>query len=157
MNQYTNGTIVLSSENYLEKINNKYNLYSKTNNKWNKSIINNTTSKIKFNIKYSNLINKISNYNYLGKEKINGKTLNKYSININSCDAYNFLYSSNIMNKKDMQGKSNMYLYIDKKNNIIYRVKYKIKNVENNNIKMDYNIIIDNVFSKEVQVKIPNN
>lgn len=152
--QYTNNTLTNSSTNYIEKDGKNYIFYYYLGNNLQRQEIDNLNSKIKFNIKYSYLKKIINNYNYIGKIENN---LYKYSVDIKEYDAYNFIYSSKILSNKNTDATTKLYLYIDKKSKIIYKIYFDINKVKENDEFLKYNMSIDNYdIGKTKTIKIPN-
>lgn len=155
--QYSNNKLLNSNINYIEKDIDHYNFYYKLDNNWNKISINDLNSKLKFNIDYTKLVKNIKSYNYVGKVKVSNKKLYKYSVKLKEYEAYNFLYSSSIMSKNNSNKSTKLYLYIDKKNEIIYTLEYQLKNIKDKNQKYQYNVLIENNdIGNTLKINIPD-
>lgn len=137
--QYENDKHNVSIEKYYINDNKIYE-YTYNNGKW----IKNKVSKVDkiFNIDYKRLKKNLMNINYKGS---NDK-YKKYTAKMYAYDAYNFIYSKNILTSKDNKNIVDVDIYIDKSNNMIYKLECVIPNITSikGNIKSDYKFEVIN-------------
>ena len=100
-----------------------------------------------FNIDYKSMKKTLKSVKYKGKEKINDKEFSIYTAKAKVYNAYNYLYSNKILDKKDNNKDTLLNIYIDKENNFIYKISYKIDNINLGNdedTNADYSVEIIN-------------
>ncbi len=112
-----------------------------------------------FKIDYESILKTLKSIKYKGTEKIKGKEFLVYTAKTKAYNAYNYLYSNEILSKKDNNDNVLLNIYVDKENNFIYKISYKIKNLnsgvdEDTNANYSVEIINFDINSTKV-IKLP--
>lgn len=138
--QYENDKHNISIEKYYIENNGIYE-YTYNNGNWDKNEVS-EIDKI-FNIDYKRLKKSLISISYKG---IEDKKYKKYTAKIRAYDAYNFIYSKDILTNKDNNNFVDINIYIDKSNNMVYKIECIIPNITSveNNTKSDYKFEITN-------------
>ena len=144
-----NNTTTNIFENYLIKENNELKYYS-NNGKWEFEIIKNADKKKIFNLNYSDLFTNLRNIKKIDEDK----TYEFYSAKIEKYKAYNFIYKNDILKKEDISGTTNVKIVIDKNDNLIKEISYKIENIKKDSIKATYELKLNNDFNTN-NIKLP--
>ncbi len=153
--QYINDELKNNTINYYVKKENNIKLYTKKNSNYESIDVDKINSI--FTINYNYLKEKSKNIRYI---KSDNRYI-KYKVDMKVYDIYNLLYNKDILSKKDNDNLVKVYIYIDKKTNLIYKIESKINNINNSEYdinKLDYNIeIINDDFNNNKTINLPFN
>lgn len=106
-----------------------------------------SNTKEDFIIDYSYLKRIITRIKSVKNETINNIKYKKYTVSVKAYNAYNFLYDKNIMSRDDINSNIDVNIYIDIKNDFVYKITYSINNLnnsDNDNNKLYYDVSITN-------------
>ncbi len=143
ISKYDDKKLSSNIDKYLINENNKVKCYIKKGKEYESGC----ETKEEFSINYDKLYKGILKIKKIENIVIDEISYKRYTVYMNKYDAYNFIYNRDILNKKDLNGKIIVEIVIDKSNEFISSIKYKIDNLNNsdNNInKMNYEVEITN-------------
>ncbi len=151
---YINNTLTSNIDKYIITKGDKKGSYVYDNEEYKKL----DEIKEEFNVNYQNLKNNIKFIKKSSNEIINGVNYKKYIVKMKSYDAYNLIYENQILTKKDSDKYIDVEIYIDKTNNFVYKISYKINNLNNRNDNSSINYDVE-IINKDINntndIKLP--
>lgn len=149
---YTNNKLTSNILKYIVKEGSKKGSYVYDDGQYEKS--DNITKE--FYVDYGKLKQSIKSIKKSEEIVINDNSYKKYIVKMKSYDAYNLIYEKDILTKKDSNKYIDVYIYIDKTNNFVYKMEYAISNLNNSDSSLDYNVeIINKDINNTNDIKLP--
>ncbi|MBP3635268.1 MAG: hypothetical protein J6J17_02250 [Bacilli bacterium] len=112
-----------------------------------KKYIKTNEEKDEFNINYDSLKKNIISIKKIENIVIDDISYKKYVVKMKAYDAYNIIYNDDILKKEDINKNIDVTIIIDKSNKFVYKISYKIDNINNSKqagMAMEYNAEIIN-------------